>query len=241
MTKSIENNIATLTFSVIDTGIGIDPQHRAGLFERFNQVNVGTPNAQPGAGLGLSICKHLIDLMGGEITITSILKEGSTVSFNLPFGINHLPPDTQELKLTNFGHKLNVLVAEDNQTNRIVIGGFLNRISARYTFAYDGQQAVNLICCPDHPFDVILMDCDMPELDGCEATKQIRLWESTHQRRPIHIVALSAHVLKEQYDACFKAGMNDYLAKPVKLATLSNALSGILSEKSDIQADINAS
>ncbi|ROS01055.1 signal transduction histidine kinase [Sinobacterium caligoides] len=222
--QCVKKGVVSLIIEVIDTGIGIEVDQQQQLFKPFNQVDYGKPNPYGGTGLGLAICKRLINLMGGDISLSSERGSGSTVRVNIPLEINHSPSINTQRRVESFEYNLNALVVEDNEINRIVAEGFLKRLKVNCSLAHNGQEAVDLVCSDGAAFDVIFMDCDMPILDGCEATRLIRRWEQAQEKQPTQIIALSAHVLKEQLDACYQAGMSGHLAKPLTISMLSDTL-----------------
>ncbi|GAB5519319.1 MAG: hypothetical protein RhofKO_15700 [Rhodothermales bacterium] len=217
--------------AVTDTGIGIpeDQQHR--LFQSFSQVDSTTTRRYDGTGLGLAICQRLIHLMGGTIGVDSALDAGSTffVDLNLPIAAApaHTPDSTQAAPPTSdfdphMGqtHPLRILVAEDNTINQKVALRLLNRLGYRADVVSDGLEATQALYA--HSYDVVLMDVQMPVLDGLGATQRIR----THlapARQP-YIVAMTANALAHDRQRCLDAGMNDYVSKPVRVDQLVMAL-----------------
>jgi CheY-like chemotaxis protein len=207
-----------LLVSVQDTGIGMTPEQQAQIFQRFSQADSSTTRRFGGSGLGLAICKHLVELMGGAIRADSTPGRGSTFSFDVPVDAVPLPDgpaSATQAGPANAGSPLprlaHVLVVEDNPVNCLVVQAMLERLGMTVTLASDGSQA--LPAMEAHPVDLVLMDCQMPVMDGYEATLQIRA--SCHPRANLPIIALTAHALAEDRQRCDAAGMNDYLPKPV--------------------------
>ncbi|HET8704816.1 MAG TPA: response regulator [Pseudomonadales bacterium] len=132
--------------------------------------------------------------------------------------------ETEPAQVEKVSVKLSVLVAEDNQVNQMVVRGLLNQIGIVPVFASDGREAVERICNGQQSFDLILMDCEMPEMDGFEATQKIRAWERLNQRNPIPIIALTAHILPEYTQKTTQVGMNGHLSKPVDKLALTALL-----------------
>ena len=210
--------------TVQDTGIGMAPAQMAQLFQRFSQADSSTTRRFGGSGLGLVICKHLVELMEGRIGADSEPGQGSTFWFELPLqpalaaqaAADQAPPDDAAADLP----PARVLVVEDNAVNRLVVQAMLERLGMAVVLAEDGAQAVAAVAA--ERFDLVLMDCQMPVMDGYEAARRIRAAGADGARVPI--VALTAHALAEDRQRCADAGMNDYLAKPVTGQALADAL-----------------
>ena len=211
---------AGLAIDVQDSGIGISADRLADIFEAFQQEDGTITRRFGGTGLGLTISRQLARLMGGDISVMSRPGIGSTFTLTLSFDPCSDPltaPDAQDnvADLPTNIPPLRVLVAEDNRTNRLLIGRYLKGAPCDLTFAEDGAQAVSAV--QDHPPDLIFMDMSMPGMDGLEATRAIRAAPIDPQ--PM-IVALTANAFAEDRDACLAAGMNDFLTKPVKKSDL---------------------
>ncbi|MFK7871662.1 MAG: ATP-binding protein [Oligoflexales bacterium] len=204
----------TIKFSVQDTGIGISPHRLNKLFQPFEQEDSSTTRRYGGTGLGLTICKRIIELMGSEIHVHSIQNEGTTFSFAIEMSLtkNHILENNDTHKLTSEAQKLQILVAEDNSTNRDILGAFLEKFKLSFVFAHDGVEAVTK--SRNQKFDVILMDMQMPNLDGVDATTQIRNSEN-HASKNAIIIAMTANALPEDKERCFIAGMNRFVTKPI--------------------------
>jgi len=217
-----------LRVSVEDTGIGMAPEQMARLFQRFSQADSSTTRRFGGSGLGLVICKHLVELMGGAIHVESAPGRGSTFWFEVP--LEPALATTTAAVPTSAGEApadasvglrpARVLVAEDNAVNRLVVQAMLERLGMAVHQAADGAEAVAAV--EAQSIDLVLMDCQMPVMDGYEATRRIRA--AGHARRHVPIVALTAHALAEDRQRCAEAGMNDYLSKPVTGEALAEAL-----------------
>lgn len=210
-----------LEFRVIDTGIGIPQDKLTTLFEAFTQVDSSTTRKYGGTGLGLQITKRLIELMGGTIQVESQINEGSTFIFtlNLTSGsattasTHHQQGELHTLK------QKKILVAEDNRTNQMVISAMLKRLGYEFDICSDGEEAIVALNSSD--YSLVLMDCQMPILDGFQATRSIRQQPSI-QDTPI--IALTAGATDKEKQECFDAGMNDFLSKPIKLGLLKDTL-----------------
>jgi signal transduction histidine kinase/HPt (histidine-containing phosphotransfer) domain-containing protein/AmiR/NasT family two-component response regulator len=211
-------------FTVRDSGIGIAPQAVGKLFQRFVQADASTTRQFGGSGLGLAISKHLVELMGGSIHIESVVGKGSRFWVDLPFDAASAPPLPERPVLRAVaGAGVRVLVAEDNPLNQQVIQGLLGHLGASVTMVGHGEAA--LTAFEAERFDLIFMDCQMPVMDGFEATRRIRAHERREPGRPaVHIVALTANALAGDRETCLAAGMSDYVTKPVTKAKLAAAL-----------------
>ena len=213
-----------LRFEVRDTGIGIAPEHLESVFDAFTQADASTTRRHGGSGLGLAIAKELVDLMGGELGVDSRVGQGSTFWFELSLQpIDDTPiaePDPDQAD--GAGLAARVLLAEDDAINQMVVEAMLGRLGCQVEVAPDGAAACD--AAARGRYDLILMDCHMPVMDGFEATRRIREHEA--QRRAAHtpIVALTADALAGDRERCLQAGMDDYMTKPVSTATLASVV-----------------
>jgi signal transduction histidine kinase/ActR/RegA family two-component response regulator len=209
-----------LVLAVEDTGIGIAPERQAAIFESFTQADSGTQRRYGGSGLGLTICRQLADLMGGTIGMTSEYGAGSRFWLEIPLVL--AIPSENERQIESFERSgipsdrpllgLNVLLADDDPVNRKVAEKLLERLGASVKSVVNGEQAMLQVFARD--FDVVLMDCQMPHMDGYEATRRIRENEAGLTRR-IPIVALTANAMQGDRNLCLQCGMDDYLTKPI--------------------------
>lgn len=218
--ESIDSKV-TIHFEVTDTGIGIHPDMVPRLFEPFSQEDASTTRRFGGTGLGLAICKRLVDAMQGRIGADGEPQRGSTFWFeiSLPVGaIADVEAEcTKEEPDTLLGAR--VLVVEDNAINQRVAVRLLEKFGAAVDVASDGEEAVSAVAAAD--YDVILMDCQMPRLDGFAATEIIRRRE-IGRRTPI--IAMTASAMVGDRERCLAAGMDDYVAKPIERSDLRNVL-----------------
>jgi signal transduction histidine kinase/CheY-like chemotaxis protein len=228
-----EGDLALLEFSVTDSGIGIPQGKLALLFQPFIQADSSTTREYGGTGLGLSIVRSLATLMGGEVGVESKAGKGSRFWFRIRAEILSVGKNRRQITrqlegsvgpavhctlLT--GH---VLVVEDNLINCKVVEAMLKQLGLSVTLVHDGQQAVELITRGGIQ-DIVLMDLQMPVLDGCAATEQIRRWEAENVRPRLPIIALTADAFEEDRARCMAVGMDDFLTKPLALDVLSSVL-----------------
>jgi len=205
-----------LLFEVVDQGIGIEASAQDVLFQRFTQVDSSTTRVYGGTGLGLAICKELVGLMRGEIGVSSQVGVGSRFWFSVPLSIDPnmelLPPPM--VKVDQNALSGEVLVVEDVIINQMTTRKILQAKGLSVTVVNNGREALQEFKIK--VYDLILMDCLMPEMDGYDATEQIRAQEAANKREAVPIVALTANVMPKDIERCFESGMNDYLAKPFK-------------------------
>lgn len=209
-----------LLFTIIDTGVGIAEDSIGQIFDSFSQASSDTSRRYGGTGLGLTICKQLVDLQGGEITVKSVVGKGSVFNFWLPYSYGDKPalakPAANVAK--DYSKLLagrNFLVAEDNEINQVLINHVLSKAGGSVTIANNGAEAVNFLH-EETVFDLIIMDLQMPEMDGFAATRYIR----NNLRMQTPIIAMTATAMKDEQWQCLDSGMNDYMTKPFEFTDL---------------------
>ena len=221
-----------IDFTVRDTGIGIDEEHLELIFEKFTQADFSITRRYGGSGLGLAICRQLVELMGGRIRVESEPARGSTFRFELPLrAASESSADQAPVTPTTpgtEGPKLRILLAEDSTDNQQLIRAYLKRTAHHLEVVMDGQQAVEQVKRFD--YDLVLMDMQMPVMDGYSATRTIRAWEAQSGRARHTIIALTAHALEGDYERSLDAGCDDHLTKPIKKATLLERLARLCGE-----------
>jgi len=214
----------TLQFSVADPGIGMTPEQQKNLFQPFSQADSSTTREQGGTGLGLAICRQLVQLMGGKISVNSELGKGSTFSFTA------IMKEDQSARVTrpkNTKHQVNtdlngmrVLLVEDNKVNQTLTAAQLKAGNIEVTTVDDGRQALELLA-QNTVFDAVLMDIQMPEMDGYKVTRIIR---NKFKLTNLPIIALTAHVAENKRQQCIDSGMNAIITKPVEVEVMYETL-----------------
>ncbi len=206
-------DLTVLQFSVTDTGIGIPKNKLKSIFERFQQAESHTTRKYGGSGLGLSIAKQLVELQGGSISVKSQLRSGSVFSFQIPYQLSDEPfsettTETEAFNITDLS-KLNILLVEDNKLNVRLISSLFSENNLKLDVAENGHEGIEKL--KQAHFDIILMDMEMPVMDGYEATTVIR----TKLNNNIPIIAMTAHAMSGEKEKCLGLGMDDYISKPV--------------------------
>lgn len=222
--KKIDSDQWRIESSVEDSGIGIPENVQSLLFKSFSQVDASTTRKFGGTGLGLAICKGLCEKMGGSIWVKSIPNQGATFYFD--FLANETVGESIAKPVRVLNNQLarefplRILAAEDNETNQLVLKGLLGRLGYDLKIVNNGLEAVEEI--ERNKYDILLMDCHMPVMDGFEATR--RIIDKTGEERP-RIFALSASLMKEDLERCYAAGMDGFIGKPVTLESLAECFS----------------
>ncbi len=226
----VKDNVLIVDFSVKDTGIGIAEEKQAQIFERFRQAETTTTRKYGGTGLGLSIAKQMVTLLGGELKVKSAVGVGSVFSFTMPFKQTsntqlYKRKEKQDFNITDLNKKA-ILVTEDNPINVKFITSLFADYAIIPDLARDGKEAVELV--KNKKYDLILMDIEMPEMNGYEATDIIR----NELKSNVPIIAMTAHAMAGEREKCLRLGMNDYISKPID----TNALFEKIFEVSNMQA-----
>jgi signal transduction histidine kinase/ActR/RegA family two-component response regulator len=241
--EGVSEATTDLLFSVRDTGIGIAKSKQSAIFENFTQADSSTTRKYGGTGLGLTICKRLVEMMGGTIRVESREGKGSVFSFTVPFGRDRMPRETQigeqapRVKSVKNEERqtvvppseipqvrpLHILLVEDARENQIVVKAFLKKTPHIIEIAGNGRTGFEKFV--SRKYDLVLMDMRMPVMDGYTATGEIRKWEKENRKNATPIIALTAHALTEDRQKCLDAGCSDYLSKPIKKGDLLKRVS----------------
>jgi PAS domain S-box-containing protein len=222
--QEADNDCGRMRVEVADTGIGVTPQQIEQLFERFTQADASVSRQYGGTGLGLAICRRTVELMGGTIGATSVPSQGSTFWFELVLPrTDALEAETEaEPETLDLEEPLRLLVVEDVAVNRELIMALLHPFDVAIETAENGEQALAMV--QHQAFDLVLMDVQMPVMDGLAATRAIRALDLPRLKR-LPIIAMTANVLPDQVQKCLDAGMDDHLGKPIEPARLLAVLS----------------
>ncbi len=218
-----------ILFSVSDTGCGIPDDKLNQLFEPFTQASEGITRNHQGAGLGLAICKQLVGLMGGSITVDSTVGQGTSVYFCATFGLAKVTtsaPQSLGCNTEQFGMILNILLVEDDKVNRMTIERQLKQAGWAVVAVENGNEALEAL--RQREFDVVLMDVQMPVMDGVEATQAIRAGKAGIKHADVPIIAVTAYAMAGDRERLLTAGMDDYVAKPVQVEELKRALARVI-------------
>lgn len=230
-------DVAHVEFRVTDTGVGFSAEHKDKILRPFAQADSSTTRIYGGTGLGLPICSRLIEMMGGTLDAQSTPGGGSTFSFVLPLDLfetegglesSEMRPKPRRRAISE-GHMtaaragVKVLVAEDNEVNRMVVMEHLRLLGYDAHAVHNGQEALDALR-PGHGYSAVLMDGQMPVLDGYQATRQLRVQEESLGERRVPVIALTAHAMHHHRGTAISAGMDDYLSKPYTLDDLRDII-----------------
>jgi signal transduction histidine kinase/ActR/RegA family two-component response regulator len=236
----LRRTAAGVTVAVSDTGLGIPGPQLAQLFRRFSQVDPSITRKFGGSGLGLAISRQLVELMGGQISVASVEGRGSTFTVDLPLTwidrpAEAAPPSADVPQASpTYLPAVRVLAAEDNRTNQILLAAMLSPLGVDLRLAADGRETLELF--RKGGFDLVLMDVQMPVMNGVDAARAIRALEQAEGRRPTPILALSANAMRHQIEEYLAVGMNGFVAKPIEMRTLFRAIETALTEAQAIAA-----
>lgn len=225
-----DDSYARLRFEIIDTGIGISENVQRKLFNSFTQADGSTTRKYGGTGLGLAIVRQLVTMMRGRLGVNSEPGKGSTFWAEIAFEIAHeIASATSEKKPVEEVLELEglALLVEDNPVNQVVAKKMLEKVGIKYEVVNNGEEAVNRLQ-QNHDFDLVLMDCQMPVMDGYEATQRLREYEKENRLEHLPVIAMTANAMEGDKDKCLAAGMDDYVAKPVKQQALRETLAKYL-------------
>jgi PAS domain S-box-containing protein len=233
MVQVIQSSPHEVRVEVSDTGIGMSPEAVTRMFQPFTQADTSTSRRFGGTGLGLSICKRLVEAMNGTIGVRSTIGKGSTFWFTVQLEKGSRPENLEDsanelAPLPSLGRPIRILLAEDNLVNQIITLKMLEKFGFRVDVVGNGNEALSAV--HSLPYDLVLMDCQMPELDGYEATQKIRKNEDS-KISSLPIVAMTANALSGDREKCIEAGMDDYVTKPIKAQDLAAVIHKMVSEK----------
>jgi signal transduction histidine kinase/ActR/RegA family two-component response regulator len=236
-------DLLDLRFSVVDTGIGIPGEQQASVFEAFHQLDGSSTRRHGGTGLGLAISARLVELMGGRIWLESAPGKGS--AFHFTVGVQRAAPEARRQTPSQplargapsgKGNAVRVLLVEDNLVNQRLFVRLIEKLGHQVSVAANGREALTMHAAGR--FDVVLMDVQMPEMDGLEATREIRRRE---RESGVHtpILGLTAHAMKGDKERCLEAGMDSYLAKPVRVDELTEAIASLAAPSQCVNEPMN--
>jgi CheY-like chemotaxis protein/anti-sigma regulatory factor (Ser/Thr protein kinase) len=220
-----------LMFTVTDTGIGISSEKQELIFENFSQADATTTRRYGGTGLGLAICRKLVKMMNGKLGVESVLNQGSRFFFTARFGpgaVGQVVEPMPTVAHAVSARALKILIVDDNKDNMIILCAYFRKSSHSIETAINGEEAVAMVKLGK--YDLVLLDMEMPVMDGYTAVRQIREWEKETGRPPMPVIALTANALKEDRQKSLVAGCNFHLTKPIhknRLLAVVNEYAGI--------------
>jgi two-component system, sensor histidine kinase len=233
--KKLQSDTATIQFQVKDTGIGVKKEDIPKMFESFRQLDISAKKEYQGTGLGLAIVKSLVEMMNGKVSFESTVNKGSVVSFEIPLIVSrstdtflnneNIPGTKQEEKLSD--KKFKILIAEDDAINQMYLAGFLKSQGWQVDTASNGLIALDKF--QKSKFDIILMDGQMPKMDGFETTRKIReLEQQDNSAVPIPIIAITGYAIPGDRERFLSAGMDDYVSKPINETKLLEIIHNLI-------------
>ena len=234
--KSDFNDIAEYEFRIKDNGIGMSEEFQKTIFDEFTRERTSTVSGIQGTGLGMAITKNIVEKMGGSISVKSAEGEGSEFIIDIPFRISAAPADSAEKTVTSLDEYdftgKRVLLAEDNEMNQTIATALLGKAGFAVETAANGQETVDKVRdASDGYFDIILMDIQMPVMDGYEATRQIRALEDP-AKAAIPIIAVTANAFEEDRKSAMELGMDGHLAKPYDVPKMMDMIQRLLRQSS---------
>lgn len=234
--KKMRHNTTFIEFSITDSGIGIEKQNHHKLFDSFSQVDGSMTRKYGGTGLGLAITKQLVEIMGGKIEVASELGIGTTFQFEIPFiEVDQYVQTSDEVPTVPKAHRhLRVLLVEDDIVNQTLAVRLLEKQYHDVTLAENGQEALTKLTQKE--FDIVLMDIQMPLMDGIEATRQIR---AQVQYKHLPIVAITAHAIKGDEERFLRSGMDAYISKPIQMDQFYAVIEELTADKKNVQDIVN--
>lgn len=206
-----------LDIHVRDTGTGIEKEKLNTIFEAFQQLSAGYTRSQEGLGIGLTICKSLANILNGHLSVESIQGRGTHVYVRIPISI--VSTEYRNQPKENDFEAINVLIVEDNLVNQKILMSIAKKLTESVSLANNGAECLEAVA--KHKPDIIFMDCQMPIMDGFEATEKLR---ASYSKEELPIIAVTANALSQDRERCFDAGMNDFLSKPVKIDDIKTTL-----------------
>lgn len=228
-----DNETPVLTCEVSDTGIGMSQDQASKIFDPFLQADASTTRKYGGTGLGLAISKRIIDGLNGVISVETEVNQGSRFEFSIPVQLDHVDPAIDQIaSKTSFApdlDELTILVAEDQETNRLVMNALLGPLVKKLILVENGVEAVE--AWKHKEIDIILMDIQMPVMDGLEATKKIRRLEASAGRQPVPVIALTANAFREQVSRYLANGMTAHVSKPIDQQKLCRTINECMRQK----------
>jgi signal transduction histidine kinase/CheY-like chemotaxis protein len=240
--QRLSENIENVIIKVIDTGIGVEPEKQHLIFEKFVQADSSINRKFGGSGLGLNIVQSLAKQMNGTIEVESVLGKGTCFTLRLPLHISsdmsllpeilHVVQAQSEKKESKTSKDITIILVEDYEPNIMVARAVLEEMGYSYSIARNGKEALDLYST--HPTDLILMDIQMPVMNGLEATAKIRELELETNRKAVPIIGVTAYATPEDRKRCFESGMNDYISKPYDAKVLLGKISSILGNQENI-------